>query len=158
MAFQWSTIHLYMHICLTYSSTRERVNGISVIYNTFIYAYMPHIHMLQLNETWQSVTIGPLPDIPDILNKYFARSTWTIFTFPSFKAIFEKSYRNCLTNINRHLLPELASMIWRIALSPYFNERGFSVWKMLKFLRLYISSLNLKIWFIMSGERPFRCL
>ena len=73
---------------------------------------MPHIHMLQLNEILQSVTIGPLSDIPDILNKYFARSTWTIFTFPSLNPIFEKNYRSCLTNINRHLLPELASTIW----------------------------------------------
>ena len=52
---------------------------------------MPHIHMLQLIEILLSVTNGPLSDIPDILNKYFARYTWTIFTFPSLNAIFEKS-------------------------------------------------------------------
>ena len=28
--------------------------------------------------------------MPDILNKYFARSTWMIFTFPSLNAIFGK--------------------------------------------------------------------
>ena len=55
---------------------------------------------------------GPQLDIPDILNKYFARSTWTIFAFPSFNAIFEKSQRSCLTDINRYLLPELASTTW----------------------------------------------
>ena len=49
------------------------------------------MHMLQLIEILRSVTNGPLLDMPDILNKYFARSTWTIFTFPSFNAIFEKS-------------------------------------------------------------------
>ena len=49
------------------------------------------IHMLQLIERSRSVTNGLQLDIPDILNKYFARSTWTIFTFPIFSAIFEKS-------------------------------------------------------------------
>ena len=34
-------------------------NYVSKIYNTFIYAYMPHIHMLQLIEILQSVTTGP---------------------------------------------------------------------------------------------------
>ena len=68
--------------------------------------------MLQLIEILRSVTNGPQLDIPDILNKYFAKSTWTIFTFPSFNTIFEKSWSNCLTDINRHLLPELASTIW----------------------------------------------
>ena len=52
---------------------------------------MPHIHMLQLTEILRSVTNGPLSDIPDILNKNLARSTWTIFTSPSLNAIFEKS-------------------------------------------------------------------
>ena len=47
--------------------------------------------MLQLIEILRSVTDGPKSDIPDILNKYFARSTWTIITFPSLNAIFEKS-------------------------------------------------------------------
>ena len=42
----------------------------------------------------RSVTNGPLSDIPDILNKYSARSTWTIFTFPSLNATFEKSWRS----------------------------------------------------------------
>ena len=115
------------------------------------------IHMLQLIEILRSVTIGPQLDIPDIVNKYFARSTWTIFTFPSFNAIFEKSLRSCLTDINRHLLPELASTIWN-SIESYFNERRFSVWKMWKFRRLYIFSLNMKISFIMSGECPFRYL
>ena len=45
-----------------------------------------------------------------------------------------------------------------IASSPYLNERRFSVWKMWKFRRWYIFSLNLKISFIMSGECPFRYL
>ena len=45
-----------------------------------------------------------------------------------------------------------------IASSPYFSERGFSVWKMWKFRRLYVFSLNLKISFIMSGECPFKYL
>ena len=49
------------------------------------------IHMLQLIEILRSVTNGPQLDIPDILNKYFARSSRTIFTFPSFNGIFEKS-------------------------------------------------------------------
>ena len=52
---------------------------------------MSHIHMLQLTEILRSVTDEPLSDIPDILNKHFARSTWTIFTFPSLNAIVEKS-------------------------------------------------------------------
>ena len=42
---------------------------------------MPHIHMLQLTEILPLVTNEPLSDIRDILNKYFARSTWKIFTF-----------------------------------------------------------------------------
>ena len=45
-----------------------------------------------------------------------------------------------------------------IASSPYFSERGFSVWKMWKFRRLYVFSLNSKISLIMSGECPFRYL
>ena len=49
------------------------------------------IHMLQLIEILRSLTNGLQLDIPDILNKYFARSTWTIFTFSSFNTIFEKS-------------------------------------------------------------------
>ena len=36
----------------------KRLNYNSVIYNTFINAYMPHIHMLQLNEILRSVAIG----------------------------------------------------------------------------------------------------
>ena len=68
--------------------------------------------MLQLIEILSSVTNGLRSDIPDILNKYFARSTWTIFTFPSLNVIFEKTLRSGLTDINRHLLPELASAIW----------------------------------------------
>ena len=36
---------------------------------------MPHRHMLQLIEILRSVTNGPLSDIPDILDKYFAKST-----------------------------------------------------------------------------------
>ena len=68
--------------------------------------------MLQLIEILPLVTNGLRSDIPDILNKYFARSTWTIFTFPSFSVIFEKSLRSGLTDINRDLLPELASAIW----------------------------------------------
>ena len=46
--------------------------------------------MRQLIEILRSVTNGSLSDIPDILNKYFARPTLTIFTLPSFNAIFEK--------------------------------------------------------------------
>ena len=68
--------------------------------------------MLQLIEILPLVTNGLRSDIPDILNKYFARSTWTIFTFPSLNVIFEKSLRSGLTDINRDLLPELASAIW----------------------------------------------
>ena len=88
----------------------KTVNYISVTCNTFIYAYMSHIHMLQLIEILWSVT--NVPDILDIFNKYFARSTWTIFIFPSPDAIFEKSKRNYLTDINMHLLQKLASKIW----------------------------------------------
>ena len=58
--------------------------------------------MLQLIEILPLVTNGLRSDIPDILNKYFARSTWTIFTFPSLNMIFEKSLRSGLTDINRH--------------------------------------------------------
>ena len=68
--------------------------------------------MLRLIEILPSVTNGLRSDIPDILNKYFARSTWTIFTFPSLNVIFEKSLRSGLTDINRDLLPEVASAIW----------------------------------------------
>ena len=68
--------------------------------------------MLHLIEILRSVTNAPFSDIPDILKKYFASSTWTIFTFPSLNVIFEKSQRSCLTHISRHLLPELASTIW----------------------------------------------
>ena len=50
---------------------------------------MPHIHMLQLIEILRPVTNGPLLDIPAILNKYLARSAWTIFIFPRLNAIFE---------------------------------------------------------------------
>ena len=46
--------------------------------------------MLQLNEILLSVTNGPESDISDILNKHFAKSTWTIFTFPNLNAIFEE--------------------------------------------------------------------
>ena len=68
--------------------------------------------MEPLIEILQSVINETLLDIPDILNKYFARSTWTIFTFPSLNAIFEKSRRNCLMDINRYLVPELSCTIW----------------------------------------------
>ena len=55
---------------------------------------MSHIYMLQLIEILRSVTNGHLSDIPNILNKYFARSTWIykiyIFTFPSLNEILEK--------------------------------------------------------------------
>ena len=68
--------------------------------------------MLQLIEILPSVTNGLRSDIPDILNKYFARSTWIIFKFPSLNVIFEKSLRSGLTDINRDLLPEVASAIW----------------------------------------------
>ena len=84
----------------------------SVIYNAFIYACMPHIYMLQLIEILRSATNVPWSDIPDILIKYFARSTWTIFSFLSFNAIFEKNQRRCLTDIKRNLLPELACTRW----------------------------------------------
>ena len=47
----------------------------------YIYIYVSYIC---------SVTNVPFSDIPDILNKYFARSTWKIFTFPTLNAIFEK--------------------------------------------------------------------
>ena len=47
--------------------------------------------MLKFIEILRSVTNLPYSDIPDILNKYFARSTKTIFKFPSLNAIFEKS-------------------------------------------------------------------
>ena len=47
--------------------------------------------MLQLIERLRSVTTELQLDIPGILNKYFAKSTWTIFTFLSFNAIFENS-------------------------------------------------------------------
>ena len=76
-----------------------------------MYAYIPH-NILQLIEILGSVINGPQLDIPDILKKYFLRSTWTIFTFLSLKAIFEKSFRSCLTDINQHLLSELDSTIW----------------------------------------------
>ena len=46
--------------------------------------------MLELIERLRSVTNGFQLDITDILNKYFARSTWRVFRFPSFNAIFEK--------------------------------------------------------------------
>ena len=52
---------------------------------------MPHMRMLWLFEILRSVTNGSLSDIPNILNIYVARSTWTIFTFLSLNAIFEKS-------------------------------------------------------------------
>ena len=68
--------------------------------------------MLQLIERLRSATNGSQLDTPNILNKYFARSTWTIFTFPSINANFEKSQRSCLADVNRYLLPELASTIW----------------------------------------------
>ena len=47
--------------------------------------------MLHLIEILRSVTNAPFSDIPDILKKYFASSTWTIFTFPSLNVTFEKS-------------------------------------------------------------------
>ena len=47
--------------------------------------------MLQIIQILLSVTNGPESDRPDILNIYWARSTWTIFTLPSIYAIFEKS-------------------------------------------------------------------
>ena len=68
--------------------------------------------MLQLIYRLQSVTNGFQLDIPDISNKYFARPSWTMLTFPSFNAIFEKSQISCLTDINGHLLPRLATTIW----------------------------------------------
>ena len=70
--------------------TRDKLyfNDLQHIY-ICIHAYMPHIHMLQLIEILRPVTNGPLLDIPAILNKYLARSAWTIFTFPRLNAIFE---------------------------------------------------------------------
>ena len=70
--------------------------------------------MLQLIKRLGSVTTELQLDIPGILNKYFARSTWTIFTFLRFNAIFENSQRSCLTDINRHLLPGLAKCCVRV--------------------------------------------
>ena len=53
----------------------KRVNCILVIYNTFLYAYMPTcpIHMPQLIEILRSVTNGPQINIPDILNKLLTK-------------------------------------------------------------------------------------
>ena len=49
-----------------------------------------YIYMLQSIEILRSVTNGPKSDIPDILNKDFTRSTWTIFTFPSLNVVFAR--------------------------------------------------------------------
>ena len=40
----------------------------------YVYAYMPHIRMLQLIEILPSVTTRPKSDIPDILNKLFCKT------------------------------------------------------------------------------------
>ena len=74
--------------------------------------------MLQLIEILRSVTNGSKSDIPNILNKYFPRST-----FPILDTIFQKSETSCLTDINRHLLPELASTIWN-SIESVFQEGG----------------------------------
>ena len=71
---------------------------------------MPHIHMLQIIETLRSVTNGHYSDIPNFLNKYFARSTWTIFTFFSLNAILE--LEKLPHGYQYSLLPELARTIW----------------------------------------------
>ena len=38
---------------------------------------------------------------PTFLNKYFARSTWVIFKFPSLNATYEITQRSFLTDNNR---------------------------------------------------------
>ena len=83
------------------------------------------MHMLQLIEGLQSVTNGPQLNTLNILNKYFARSTWIIFTFPSLNAIFEKSQRSFLTDINMYLLPEFASMVWNSIKFVFQSTRIF---------------------------------
>ena len=86
------------------------------------------MHVLQLIETLRSVTNGPFSDISDILNKYFAGSTWAILTFPSFNAIFEN--REPASRISIGTCCQIWLAHYGIGSSPYFSEQGFSVWKM----------------------------
>ena len=55
-------------------SRRDKLNFGDLLY-IYIYAYLPHIYMLQLTEILLSVTNGLQSYIPDLLNKYFTRST-----------------------------------------------------------------------------------
>ena len=98
-------------------------NYVSKIYNTFIYAYMPHIHMLQLIEILQSVTKGPyqiyLTFGINILQDLHGQSS-------HFQVLMR--YLKRARSISTCHLSWLAR--YGIASSPYFNEQGFYFWKM----------------------------
>ena len=82
--------------------------------------------MLQLTEISRSVINGPSSDIHDILNEYFARSIWTIFTFPSLNEILKRiKEAPSLTDISRYLLLKLASAIWNSIESVFQSTKIF---------------------------------
>ena len=114
-----------------------------MVYDTFTYAYMPHIHRLQLIEILRSVTNWPLSDIPDILNKCFVRSTWQSSNFQVLMR-FSKRAREPASRISIDTCCQSWLAWYEIASSLYFYERSFSLWKMWKFCRFYIFSLNWK--------------
>ena len=144
----------------------KQVNCISVIYNTFTYA-LCLIHMLQLIDItisyywcyryYDQLLMGPNQIYPtfwiNILQDLHGQSS-------HFQVLmrFLKRAKEAASQISIGTCCQSWLARYGIASSPYFSERGFSVWKMWKFRRLYVFSLNLKISFIMSGECPFRYL
>ena len=127
----------------------KRVSCISVIYNKLLYAYVPH--------TYATVTNGLQLDIPDILINILQGFNGQSSHFQVLIG-FLKRAREAASRISIGTCCQSWVAQYGIVSSTYFNERRLSVWKMWKFQRLYIFSLNLKISFIMTGECPFRYL
>ena len=115
------------------------------------------IHMLQLIERLRSVTNGLQLDIPDILINILQDFNGQSSHFQVLIG-FLKRAREAASRISIGTCCQSWLAQYGIVSSTHFNERRLSVWKMWKFQRLYIFSLNLKISLIMSDKCPFRYL
>ena len=134
------------------------VNCISVIYSTFLYficIYASHRYstikwdlrfqlLMGSNQLYPIFWINILRDLHG-QSSHFQVLMW-----------FLKRARETASWISIGTCCQSGLARYGIASNPYFNERGFSAWKMWKFRRLYIFSLNLKISLIMSVECTFR--
>ena len=115
-----------------------------MIYNTFIYAYMPHIHMIQLLRYYDQLQMGTYQTYPtfwiNILQDLHGQSS-------NFQVLmrFLKGAREAASRISVGTWCQSWLARYGKASSPYFNEREFSVWKMWMFRGLYMFSLSFKI-------------